>query len=115
MSLYVLHGLRPWLIQRISAVYIVIYIVYIAFCIAGASEIGFTPWRAWLFHPFNTIATGLFVLALLLHAWIGVRDIILDYVHNTLARLVAFSLVIIVLAGSGLWSAKILLLSVRAY
>ncbi len=111
MSIYVLQGLRPWLIQRISAVYIVIYVAYLAFSMVGATDVGFASWRAWLFHPFNTIATGLFVPALLLHAWIGVRDIILDYVHNTLARMIAFSLVIAVLAGSGLWSAKILLLS----
>lgn len=111
MSLYVLHGLRPWLIQRISAVYILIYVGYLVLSIAGANDTGFAPWRAWLFHPFNTVVTGLFVLALLVHAWIGVRDIILDYVHNTLVRIVAFSLVIAVLAGSGLWSAKILLLS----
>ncbi|MBT8128143.1 MAG: succinate dehydrogenase, hydrophobic membrane anchor protein [Gammaproteobacteria bacterium] len=115
MSMYVLHGLRPWLIQRISAVYILIYVVYLAFSIASASNIDFQSWRVWLFHPFNTIAAGLFVLALLMHAWIGIRDIILDYVHNTLARMTAFTLVIIVLAGSGLWCAKILLLSVRAY
>jgi succinate dehydrogenase / fumarate reductase membrane anchor subunit len=110
VSVYVLHGLRPWLIQRISALYILIYVAYLALSIAGASDVGFAPWRAWLFHPFNSIATGLFVLALLMHAWVGVRDIILDYVHNTLARMIAFSLVIAVLAGSGLWSAKILLI-----
>ncbi len=107
-----LHGLKPWLIQRISAVYILIFAGYLVFSIAGAGDTGFAPWRAWLYDPFNTIVTGLFVLALLVHTWIGVRDIILDYVHNTLVRIVAFSLVIAVLAGSGLWSAKILLLSV---
>ncbi len=107
-----LHGLKPWLIQRVSAVYILIYTAYLIFSAAGAGDAGFEPWRSWLFHPFNTIAAGLFVLALLMHAWIGVRDIILDYVHNTLVRMVALSLVIAVLAASGLWSAKILLLSV---
>jgi succinate dehydrogenase / fumarate reductase, membrane anchor subunit len=111
-SVYVLHGLRPWLIQRVSAVYIAIFIIYSVFSLATAGDAGYSQWREWLFHPFNTIAAGLFAIALLLHAWVGMRDIILDYVHNTLIRMLALSLVIVVLLSSGLWSAKILLLSV---
>ena len=111
-SVYVLHGLRPWLVQRASAVYIALFILYICFSLAGAGETGFQQWQDWLFHPFNTIAVGLFVIAMLFHAWVGMRDIILDYVHNTLVRMAAFSLVLVVLVSSALWSAKILLLSV---
>ncbi len=111
-SIYVLHGLRPWLVQRVSAVYIALFIIYCVFTFASAGDAGYLQWREWMFHPFNTIAVGLFAIALLLHAWVGMRDIILDYVHNTLIRMLAFTLVIIVLISSGLWSAKILLLSV---
>ncbi|UCB54637.1 MAG: succinate dehydrogenase, hydrophobic membrane anchor protein [Thiotrichales bacterium] len=111
-SVYVLHGLRPWLIQRISAVYMALFVVYIVVTLAMAGDTGYQQWHDWLFHPVNVVAVGLFVIALLLHAWIGMRDIILDYVHNTLLRMVAFTLVIVVLISSGLWSAKLLLLSV---
>ena len=111
-SIYVLHGLRPWLIQRVSAVYIALFIIYSIFALATAGDAGYSQWREWISHPVNTIAVGLFAIALLLHAWVGMRDIILDYVHNTLVRMLAFTLVIVVLVSSGLWSAKILLLSV---
>jgi len=111
-SIYVLHGLRPWLIQRVSAVYIALFIIYSVFALATAGDAGYLQWREWLFHPVNTIAVGLFAIALLLHAWVGMRDIILDYVHNTLIRMMAFTLVMVVLISSGLWSAKILLLTV---
>jgi len=111
-SVYVLHGLRPWLIQRISAIYIALFVIYVVLTLAFAGDIGYRQWHDWLFHPVNIIAVGLFVIALLLHAWIGMRDIILDYVHSTLLRMLAFTLVIVVLISSGLWSAKILLLSV---
>ncbi len=113
-SLYVLHGLRPWLIQRISAVYIAFFLIYIAVTVAISGDAGYQQWHDWLFHPLNTIAVGLFVISLLLHAWVGMRDIILDYIHNTLVRMMAFILVIAVLTSCGLWSAKILLLSVTA-
>jgi succinate dehydrogenase / fumarate reductase membrane anchor subunit len=111
-SVYVLHGLRPWLIQRLSAVYIALFVIYIAVTIAVGGNVDYPQWRNWLFHPVNTIAVGLFVIAMLMHAWVGMRDIILDYIHNALVRMIAFALVIVVLAGSGLWCAKILLLPV---
>ncbi len=111
-SIYVLHGLRPWLIQRISAVYIALFVIYIGITLAAAADVSYQQWHNWLFHPVNIIAAGLFVIALLMHAWIGMRDIILDYVHNTLVRMMAFTLVMVVLIASGLWSAKILLLAV---
>ena len=110
-SVTVLSGLRPWLIQRISAVYIALFVVYTVITLAGVNEVSYLQWRDWLLHPFNTIAVGLFVIALLLHAWVGMRDIILDYLHNTLVRMIAFTLVIVVLISSGIWAAKILLLS----
>ena len=110
-SVYILHGLRPWLIQRVSAVYIALYVIYVGISLTVAEGVEFRQWYEWFYHPFNTIATGLFVIAVLLHAWVGMRDIILDYVHHTLVRMIAFTLVIVILIGSGLWSAKLLLLS----
>lgn len=111
-SIYVLQGLRPWLIQRISAVYLALFVIYIGVVLACAGDVSYQLWHDWLFHPVNTLVVGLFVIALLLHAWIGMRDVILDYVHNTVVRMLAFTLVIVVLIGCGLWSTKILLLSV---
>ena len=111
-GVYVLHGLRPWLIQRVSAVYLALFTVYAGVTLLMAGDFGYEQWLGWLFRPANTIAAGLFVIALLMHAWVGIRDIILDYVHNTLVRMVAFTLVIVVLVSSGLWSARILLLPV---
>lgn len=110
-SVYVLHGLRPWLVQRVSALYIAIFLVYAVISLLAAQQVSYQHWHDWLYHPLNTIAVALFVIALLLHAWVGMRDIILDYVHNTLVRMIAFTLVIVVLISSGIWCAKILLLT----
>ena len=52
--------------------------------------------------------TLLFVAALLIHAWVGIRDIILDYVHPFGARLVVLSLFALMLITSGLWAARVL-------
>ncbi len=118
MSLYVLEGLRPWVIQRVSAVYILIFTCYVIYCLLTADTLttqsGFVIWQNWLFNPFNTTAVGLFVIALLFHAWIGMRDVVLDYVHNIMLKIFIFGLLIGVLLGSGLWVFRVLLLSVVA-
>ena len=112
MSLYVLEGLRPWVIQRVSAVYIVLFILYATYCFFGADVIAYEAWKNWLYNPFNTTVVGIFVIALLFHAWIGMRDVVLDYVHNTMLRIFILAMLVGVLIGSGLWVFRILLLSV---
>ena len=112
MSLYVLEGLRPWVIQRVSAVYIILFLVYAVSCFFTADSIAYEPWKDWLYHPFNTTVVSIFVISLLFHAWIGMRDVVLDYVHNIMLRIFIFAVLIGILIGSGLWAFRILLLSV---
>ncbi len=114
MSLYVLEGLRPWVVQRVTAVYIVLFVIYSVFCLYSADTIAYVAWNAWLNNPFNTTAVGIFVIAVLFHAWIGMRDVALDYVHNIMLRIFILALLIGVLIGCGLWVFRILLLSVVA-
>jgi len=112
VSLYVLEGLRPWVIQRVSAVYIVLFLLYATFCFFTAGDIAYDAWKNWLYDPFNTTVIGVFVIALLFHAWIGMRDVVLDYVHNIMLRIFILAMLIGVLIGCGLWVFRILLLSV---
>jgi len=114
MSLYVLEGLRPWVIQRVSAVYLVFFILYAVYSLFSADSLAYLPWKAWLYNPINTTLVGIFVIALLFHAWIGVRDVVLDYVHNIMLRISILALLIGVLIGSGLWVFRILLLVVSS-
>ena len=54
MSLYVLEGLRPWVIQRVSAVYIAFFILYACFSFFTADVITYGAWKNWLYNPLNT-------------------------------------------------------------
>ncbi len=112
MSLHVLEGLRPWVIQRVSAVYIVFFLLYVCYGLFVADVLAYEAWTSWLYTPFNTLATGIFAIALLFHAWIGMRDVVLDYIHNTLLRIFILAMLVGILLGCGLWLFKILLLSV---
>lgn len=102
-------GLRTWLLQRLSATYITIFLI--VFAVAwGGEPVTYEVWHAWVAHPVSNIALILFIFALLLHAWVGVRDVIMDYVNSVPLRyvlLIGFGLSFI---GLGLWTLRTLLL-----
>ncbi|MEW6332310.1 MAG: succinate dehydrogenase, hydrophobic membrane anchor protein, partial [Pseudomonadota bacterium] len=55
------------------------------------------------------LAWGLFILSLLIHAWIGMRSIYLDYLHPLWLRSGVSLLTALGLLALGLWAARILL------
>jgi len=105
-----LQGLRPWMIQRISAAFIALYVIYLFSVLLLASPLHADKWAQWVAQPWNTTGMALFMLAILWHAWIGVRDIILDYVPNVVARLLVLTVLAGIIIGSGLWGLKALLM-----
>lgn len=110
MRLVVLEGLRPWVIQRVSAVVIALYLLYVVACLVSGIDADYQVWRSWVFAPYNSLFLGLFILAILFHAWIGLRDVILDYIHNTFIRLILLSAIMLMLTLCGLWALRILLM-----
>ena len=105
-----LSGLRAWTIQRISAIYIALFtiVVFVAVMINGVPD-SHAAWKALLASPFINLAILAFVVALLMHAWVGARDVIIDYVHPLGARFTVLALAAISLIVCGLWSARVLL------
>jgi len=83
-------GLDTWLIQRASAVVLAIGLP--AFLIYAASQpvLDYATWRS-LFAPlFVKVGALLFVAALLAHAWLGLREVFIDYVHRLGLRLALY-------------------------
>ncbi|HKJ21980.1 MAG TPA: succinate dehydrogenase, hydrophobic membrane anchor protein [Gammaproteobacteria bacterium] len=98
-----IHGLRSWLLQRLSAVYLLAYLVYFFMHLLLSPWTGYEQWHEWMQRLPVHIATLLFFVTLLLHAWIGVRDILMDYIHPFAWRLSMLVLVGTGLVSMGLW------------
>jgi len=103
------HGLRDWLLQRISAVYLAGFLVFFLLHLALSPAPGYETWHAWFAHPAMAVASAAFILAVLLHGWLGMRDVVLDYVHRLWLRLLLLSLIGLLLTGCGLWALHILM------
>jgi len=103
-----LSGLRAWIVQRVTAVYVAAFLVYAAAYLMLAPPVSFEAWRAWVGSPAISVASALFFGALLLHAWIGIRDVVLDYVHPLPLRFVILVGVGLALVAQGIWVLRIL-------
>ena len=102
-------GLRAWWVQRVSAVCMLVFLVFVLASFAVHPLAGHVQWRDWFARPGVSLAFLLFFAALLSHLWVGLRDVLLDYakpagVRNALLTLVAFGLF-----GLGVWVLVILL------
>jgi succinate dehydrogenase / fumarate reductase, membrane anchor subunit len=87
-----LGGVRPWVLQRATALLALAFLLYFLLHLAIAPPDSHAEWRAWILSPFMRPALVLFVGAVALHAWVGTRDVILDYVKPLGLRLAALCL-----------------------
>ena len=101
------YGLRDWLAQRITAVVMALYTLFMLLAVPlGATSR--ESWRALMAHGFVRFATFIFIVSLCYHAWVGVRDIWMDYVQPTGVRLVLHVLTLLVLVGYAGWAIQII-------
>ena len=103
------YGLRAWLWQRLTAIYIAVFLlVFIAYLATGCVS-GYPQWHQLFAATPMKVATLLFFAAVLLHAWVGVRDILIDYVRKLPLRLFLLSVVGLSLLACAAWVLQILL------
>ena len=102
------YGLKDWLAQRITALVMAVYVVAFVGMLVVCPVQGHEQWRALFRNEFMRVATLIFFLSLFWHAWIGMRDILMDYVKHTGVRLGLEVIVLLVLVGYALWAVEIL-------
>ena len=102
------YGLRDWLIQRVTAVVMAIYTLALSGYWLMQPAIDYNAWTMFFSSDLVRTFTMLFLLSVFYHAWIGVRDIVMDYVKPALIRLFIHTLVILVLLLYVIWSVQIL-------
>jgi succinate dehydrogenase / fumarate reductase membrane anchor subunit len=102
------YGTGDWLLQRLTAVIMAGYTVFAAIALMFHRPANYAAWRQVFSEMWFQVGTMLFVAALLYHAWVGMRDILMDYVKPTSIRLTAQFAVAFVLLFYLVWTAGIL-------
>lgn len=102
------YGLRDWLAQRVTAAIMAVYSVIIAIVLLSGQPISYAVWRDLFAQGWMRVATLLFAASLAWHAWVGMRDILMDYIKPTALRLGLEILTVLLLAGYLAWAVQIL-------
>jgi succinate dehydrogenase / fumarate reductase, membrane anchor subunit len=103
------YGLRDWLAQRLTAVLMAIMtIVILLRVIFTHGPIDYSAWSN-IFEPqWMKCLAFVTLLSLTYHAWVGIRDIWMDYVQKVSIRLTLHTLSIVWLIGCLGWGLKVL-------
>ena len=102
------YGLKDWLAQRITALVMAVYVIVFVGILLVCRPQSYEQWHALFDNQLMRIATFVFFISLFWHAWIGVRDILMDYVKPTAVRLGLEIAVVLVLVGYAVWAVQIL-------
>jgi succinate dehydrogenase / fumarate reductase membrane anchor subunit len=102
------YGLRDWLAQRITAAIMAVYTVIMAAVFLKNAPFTFTSWKALFAQGWMRVATLLFAVSLAWHAWVGVRDILMDYIKPDGLRLTLQVGTLLLLAAYLGWTIQIL-------
>ena len=102
------YGLRDWLAQRVSAVVMVLYVLVLGVALGAARPVDYAAWKGLFSQGWMRLATLLFFVSLFVHAWVGMRDILMDYAKPVGLRLALEIAVIGMLLGCAGWAFEIL-------
>ena len=105
----VVSGLRAWLLQRLSALVMLALMTCALLAFVIDAPQSYFQWQALMRRPEVALAVGVFFAALLLHAWVGVRDVLMDYVHPLGLRVGLLTAMVVGEAAMALWLLRILL------
>jgi succinate dehydrogenase / fumarate reductase membrane anchor subunit len=103
------YGMRDWLSQRVTATLMAIYtVVLLAQVLFTSGPIGYDAWAGIFSAQWMKVLTLVLFVALGWHAWVGVRDIWMDYVKPAALRLVLQVFTIVWLIGCMGWAILVL-------
>ena len=103
------YGLRDWLSQRVTAALMAIFtLVVLAQVMFSRGPIGYDQWAGIFAAQWMKVLTFTVVAALLWHVWVGMRDVLMDYVKPVGLRLALQVFAIVWLTACAGWAVQVL-------
>ncbi|AWL06617.1 succinate dehydrogenase, hydrophobic membrane anchor protein [Massilia oculi] len=102
------YGFRDWLAQRVTAIVMAIYTVVLLVSFLTGQNFTYEGWAGLFAQQWFKLFSLVTFLALYYHAWVGIRDIWMDYVKNAGLRLLLQLATIFWLIACAAWTVQIL-------
>jgi succinate dehydrogenase / fumarate reductase, membrane anchor subunit len=102
------YGFKDWLAQRATAIIMAVYTVVLLAAFLLSDGVSYEKWaRLFAFMPMKLLTLVVFI-AFAYHAWVGMRDIWMDYVKPVVLRLVLQVATILWLVAMTGWAIQVL-------
>jgi succinate dehydrogenase / fumarate reductase membrane anchor subunit len=102
------YGIRDWLAQRVTAVLMALFTLALLIQLILPGPLGYDRWAGIFSQQWMKLLTFVVVVALAVHAWVGMRDIFMDYVKPVGIRLGLQVATIVWLLGCTGWAVQVL-------
>ena len=102
------YGMRDWLSQRVTGALMALFTVVLLLQLIFGGPLGYDRWAAIFSPQWMRFLAFVVIASLLWHAWVGMRDIWMDYVKPVAVRLVLQVFTIVWLVGCAGWAIQVL-------
>jgi succinate dehydrogenase / fumarate reductase, membrane anchor subunit len=102
------YGMRDWLSQRVTATLMVLFTVIVIVQVLMPGPMGYDKWAGIFSSQWMKVLTFVVIVSLLIHVWVGLRDIWMDYIKPVGLRLVLQVATIVWLVGCSGWAVQVL-------
>lgn len=93
------NGVQDWVLLRATGTILLLYTIYLIGFFAFSGEIDFATWASFFGGTFTKVFTMLALLSVLVHAWIGLWQVLTDYVKPPMLRAILQLIVIVALVS----------------
>lgn len=104
-------GLQAWVVQRITAIYLGLFGTYVVLHFVFNAPADHAALQSWVTAPVITLGLLILIPIVLVHAWVGIRDLYMDYVGNIWVRVVALVLTAFTFVASGIWAVQAIIIA----
>lgn len=103
------YGLRDWLAQRVTGILMVLFtLIVLAQVLLTKGSIGYDQWSGIFSAQWMKVLTFAVIVSLLYHAWVGLREVLMDYAKPVSLRLTLLVLALVWLVGCAGWAVQVL-------
>ncbi|WP_140627844.1 succinate dehydrogenase, hydrophobic membrane anchor protein [Methylibium rhizosphaerae] len=102
------YGFKDWLSQRVTGVLMALFTLVVLVQVLLPGPLDYYKWAGIFSSQWMKVLTFVVIVSLLYHAWVGMRDIWMDYINPVGVRLVLQVFTIVWLVGCAGWAVQVL-------
>ncbi|WP_395703758.1 succinate dehydrogenase, hydrophobic membrane anchor protein [Aquabacterium sp.] len=102
------YGFRDWLSQRITAALMALFTLVLLVQVLLPGPMGYDKWAGIFAQQWMKVFTFVVIVSLAYHAWVGMRDVWMDYIQPVGLRLLLQVATIAWLVGCAGWAVQVL-------